>query len=100
MLELANIVRAGELRRSTVHRLLLVAHGASARPLRGPATERRSFLPEHAGDLWVGDSMHGPPAIAPDGRLRKAYLLSQIDGATRYVPHSYFALSEGAAGQE
>lgn len=99
MLERAGIVRAGELRRSTVHRLLR-AHGVSARPLRGPATERRSFLPEHAGDLWVGDSLHGPPAIAPDGKVRKAYLLSQIDGATRYVPHSYFAFSEGAAGQE
>jgi hypothetical protein len=48
----------------------------------------------------VGDSLHGPPAIAPDGKVRKAYLLSQIDGATRYVPHSYFAFSEGAAGQE
>jgi transposase InsO family protein len=99
MLERAGIVRAGELRRSTVHRLLLF-HGVSARPLRGPATERRSFLPEHAGDLWVGDALHGPPAIAPNGEVRKAYLLTQIDGATRYVPHSYFAISEGSASQE
>src|SRR5213594_2400808 len=93
MLERARIVRAGELRRSTVHRLL-AAHGASGRPLRGPATERRSFLPEHAGDLWVGDALHGPLVIAPDGAVRPAYLLSQIDGATRFVPHSFFALSE------
>ena len=99
MLERAGIVRAGELHRSSVHRLL-AAHGASARPLRGPGTERRSFLPEHAGDLWVGDALHGPQVIAPDGSLRKAYLLSQIDGATRYMTHSYFALSEGAVDQE
>jgi transposase InsO family protein len=99
MLERAGVVRVGELHRSTVHRLLLT-HGVSARPLRGPATERRSFLPEHGGDLWVGDALHGPPAIGPDGKVRKAYLLSQIDGATRYVPHSYFAFSEGAASQE
>ena len=99
MLERARIVRAGELHRSTVHRLL-AAHDASARPLRGPGTERRSFLHEHAGDLWAGDAMHGPKAIAPDGSLRKSYLLSQIDGATRYLPHSYFALSENAADQE
>jgi len=99
MLERAHIVRKDELHRSTVHRLL-VAHGASARPLRGSASERRSFLHEHAGDLWVGDALHGPQVIAPDGLLRKAYLLSQIDGATRYVPHSYFALSEGSADQE
>jgi len=99
MLERAGIVRVGELRRSTVHRLLQ-AHGVSARPLRGPATERRSFLPEHAGDLWVGDALHGPPAIGPNGKVGKAYLLSQIDGATRYVSHSYFAFSEGAVCQE
>jgi len=99
MLERAGIVRTGELARSTVHRLLF-AHGVSTRPLRGPAMERRSFLPEHAGYLWVGDSLHGPPAIAPDGKVSKAYLLSQIDGATRYVPHSYFAFSEGAWCQE
>jgi transposase InsO family protein len=99
MLERAGIVRAGELHRSSVHRLL-AAHGVSGRPLRGPGNERRSFLNEHAGDLWIGDALHGPPVIAPDGSVRKAYLLSQIDGATRYVPHSYFALSEGAVDQE
>ena len=99
MLERAGIVRVGELHRSTVHRLLL-AHGVSARPLRGPSAERRSFLHEHAGDLWVGDALHGPLVIAPDGSLRKAYLLSQIDGATRYLPHSYFTLSESAVDQE
>jgi putative transposase len=99
MLERSGAVHKGELSRSSVHRLLAV-RGISARPLRGPATERRSFLPEHAGDLLVGDALHGPIVIAPDGRLRKAYLLSQIDGATRYVVHSYFSLSEGAAEQE
>ena len=99
MLERARVVRAGELTRSSVHRLLAV-HGASARPRRGPSAERRSFIHEHAGDLWVGDSMHGPLVIAPDGKVRKTYLLSQIDGATRFVPHSYFAVSEDAAAQE
>ncbi len=48
----------------------------------------------------MGDALHGPLVIAPDGSLHKAYLLSQIDGATRYVPHSYFALSESAVDQE
>lgn len=99
MLERAGMVGAGTLHRSSVHRLLATA-GISARPTRGGLTERRSFLPEHAGDLWVGDALHGPLVVAPDGRVRKAYLLSQIDGATRFVPHSYFALSEGASDQE
>jgi hypothetical protein len=99
MLERAQIVARGTLRRSTVHRLLR-AHHLSARPQRNGVIERRSFLPEHAGDLWVGDALHGLRVVAPDGSLRKAYLLSQIDGATRFVPHSYFALSESAVDQE
>jgi transposase InsO family protein len=99
MLERAHVVRPGELSRSSVHRLL-ARHGVSARPLRGPAAERRSFLHEHPGDLWVGDALHGPKVVAPDGSVRKAYLLSLIDGATRYIVYSYFALSEGAAAHE
>jgi putative transposase len=99
MLERAHVVGRGELSRSSVHRLL-AAHGVSARPVRGPSAERRSFLVEHAGDLFVGDAMHGPLVIAPDGQIRKSYLLSQIDGATRYLPHSYFAISEAAPQEE
>jgi len=99
MLERAQIVPRDTLHRSSVHRLLQ-AHQLSSRPQRYGEAERRSFLPEHAGDLWVGDALHGPLVIAPDGSLCKSYMLSQIDGATRYVPHSYFALSESAVDQE
>ena len=99
MVERAGLVRPRQLSRSSVHRLLQ-AHGVSQRPVRGPAVERRSFIMEHAGDLWIGDALHGPKVLAPDGELRKAYLLSEIDCACRYLPHSYWALSEGAAEQE
>jgi len=99
MLERAHVVEKGELAHSTVHRLL-ATHGVSSQPPRGPDVERRSFLPEHAGDLWIGDSMHGPLVIAPDRRLRKSYMLTQLDAATRFVPHSYFALSEDAPDHE
>lgn len=99
MLERAGVVHIGSLHRSTVHRLL-AAHGTSSRPSREMVTERRSFLPEHAGDLWVGDALHGPLVVAPDGVIRKAYLLSQIDSATRFISHSYFAVSENAVDQE
>jgi len=99
MLERAKVVTPSALKRSSVHRLLKLS-GISARPVRGPSAERRSFIAEHAGDLWVGDVMHGPLVIAPDGQVRKSYLLSQIDDATRYILHSYFALSEGAECQE
>lgn len=99
MLERAGVVHTGELSRSSVHRLLQTA-GLSGRPVRGPAAERRSFLAEHAGDLWVGDAMHGPLVLGPDGKLHKSYLLSQIDHATRFLTHSYFALSEDAIAHE
>ena len=101
--EQLRVVREGELSKSGVHRLL-AQHGLGARPGRGEGTaapkERRAWLCAHAGDLWVGDAMHGPPVIAPDGRVRKSYLLSQIDSATRFVAHSVFALSEGAVEHE
>ncbi|HEY5659075.1 MAG TPA: Mu transposase C-terminal domain-containing protein [Myxococcota bacterium] len=99
MLERANLVRRGALSRSSVHRLL-ANRGLSTRPARGPGGERRSFLVEHAGDLWMGDAMHGPRVIAADGQVRKSYLLSQIDGATRHIVHSYFALAEDAPAHE
>lgn len=99
MLERAKVVAPGELTKSSVHRLL-AAHEISARPVRGPEAERRSFIMEHAGDLWIGDALHGPKVIAPDGEIKKAYLLSQIDCACRYLPHSYWSLSEGDAEQE
>jgi transposase InsO family protein len=99
MLERARKVTPGDLSRSSVHRLLQHA-GASARPVRGPSAERRSFIAEHAGDLWVGDALHGPRVLAPDGQVRKSYMLSQIDNATRFIVHSYFALSEDACAQE
>jgi len=34
------------------------------------------------------------PVRFPEGRVGKAYMLSQIDSASRYVPHSYFAAHE------
>jgi transposase InsO family protein len=99
MLERARLVQPDTLSRSSVHRLLKNS-GISARPVRGPAAERRSFLPEHPSDLWLGDVMHGPTVVAPDARLCKSYLITQLDGATRYAPHSFFALSETAADHE
>jgi putative transposase len=99
------MVRAGkasprELSRSSVHRLLQ-RHGASGRPERGPSAERRSFLYEFPGELLIGDVLHvHRKVLDASGRQRKAYMLSQIDCATRYVPESFFAFTEDAAEQE
>ncbi len=95
----AKVVRPGQLSRSSVHRILQAA-GVSWRPARGVVQERRSFITEFAGDLCVGDSMHGPLAVGPAGKLGKSYLLTQLDCATRYAMHSYFAAHEGAVDQE
>jgi putative transposase len=97
--ERAGMCPVGETSASSVLRLLR-AHGLSQRPSASPARERRPFLPEHPGDLWMGDSMHGPRVRDADGVLRKTYLLTQLDVATRFVIHSEFFLSEDAAHQE
>ncbi len=109
MLERAKVVRAGELSHSSVHRLL-AREGISTRPSRredelgevfGMSIEQRSFIAEHVGDLWVGDALHvHRPVRFPEGRVGKAYLLSQIDSASRYLLHSYFARHEGDSDQE
>jgi hypothetical protein len=98
ILERAGRVERGRLSRSTVHRLLVQA-GLGGRPARAPSKERRSFMVEHAGDLWLGDSLHGPKVLE-GRRYRKTYLLSQMDVATRYMVQSGFCLSEGAVDHE
>ena len=98
ILERANKVPKGTLSRSTVHRLLARA-GLSHRPARNSTKERRSFLVEHVGDLWIGDAMHGPRVETPDG-LRKSYLISILDGASRYIARSTFMLGESAVEHE
>lgn len=96
----AGRTEAGVLSKSSVHRLLY-AHGVSRVPRRGPSAERRSFLFENAGELLVGDVLHPHQKVIDEqGRLRKVYMLSQIDSATRYVPESYFAFAEDAPAQE
>lgn len=109
MLERAHVVKPGVLTHSSVHRLL-AREGVSARPSRrqdeegaatGTRVERRSFIAEHVGDLWVGDALHvHRPVRLPNGRIGKAYLLSQIDSASRYLPHSYFSANEQDSDQE
>jgi transposase InsO family protein len=95
MLERAGVVRKGALSRSSVHRLLS-QHDLSGRPLRGAAAERRSFIMEHAGDLWIGDGMHfGSSVLGPEGQVAKAILFSELDCATRYVVESRFVVARG-----
>jgi putative transposase len=95
LLEAAGTVAGKTLSRSAVHRLLQ-QHGLSR--CNGSASqpeERRSFCAEFAGSIWYGDVMHGP-RVPHKGQLRKTYLVSLIDDASRLVAHSAFCLGETA----
>lgn len=83
------------LPRSSVHRLLK-RHGLS-RPTGAASLpeEHRCYVAESAGDIWYGDAMHGP-RVPVNGRLRKVYLVSLMDDASRLLAHSAFCLGEKA----
>jgi len=99
LLEGKGDIAKGELHRSSVHRLLQRAglsriEGSSSMP-----EEFRSFEMLYAGQIWFGDVMHGP-AICLDGRMRKVYLVSLMDDASRMIMHSAFCLGEKAVDIE
>jgi len=93
LLEAAGTAPSQALSRSTVHRLLKQC-GLSKSPAH-EVEERRSFGAEFAGTLWYGDVMHGP-RVPHRGQLRKTYLVSLFDDASRLVAHSAFCLGETA----
>jgi transposase InsO family protein len=95
LLEAAGLVAQHSLSRSAIHRLLQQSGlsklaGSSASP-----EEKRSFNAEFAGTVWYGDVMHGP-RVSVKGALRKTYLVSLLDDASRLVAHSAFCLGETA----
>ncbi len=95
ILELKGVVTTGEISRSSVHRLLK-QHGISR--MAGSSSlpeEFRSFETQYAGQIWYGDVMHGPKLMI-DGRMRKLYLVSLMDDASRLLAHSAFCLGETA----
>jgi transposase InsO family protein len=95
LLEAAGTVPSKSLSRSAVHRLLQ-QHGLSQLAGSGHVPEeKRSFAAEFAGSIWYGDVMHGP-RVPHKGQLRKTYLVSLIDDASRLVAHSAFCLGETA----
>ena len=95
MLEMEGIVSKDELARATVHRFLQQQQ-LSKRVIPDRHTiERRAFVAEHAGDIFHGDVLHGPSIQTPRG-MRKTYLVSLLDDASRLMAHSAFCLGETA----
>jgi transposase InsO family protein len=86
---------ATKLSRSSIHRLLQTQGisnlpGSAVQPV-----ERRSFVAARAGDIWYGDVMHGPKVFF-NGQMRKVYLVSFMDDASRLITHSAFCPAETA----
>jgi hypothetical protein len=57
--------------------------------------EKRSFTAAFAGSIWYGDVLHGPQVSTKSG-LRKTYLVTLFDDASRLITHSVFCLGETA----
>ncbi len=96
---MAGSVAHDSLSRSAIHRLLQ-QHGISR--LSGSSSEpeeKRRFTAACAGAIWYGDVLHGP-RVPVGGRLRKTYLVSLIDDASRLVALGETALDiEGVLKQ-
>lgn len=99
LMEQRGQVKQGTLSRSSVHRLL--QRNGLSRP-RGAASESeeyRSYEAQYAGDIWVGDVMHGPQVVI-NGEMGKSYLISWMDDASRLLTHTAFYPAEGAVDVE
>jgi putative transposase len=95
LIEAQGLIAKGKLSRATAHRFLQ-QQKLSKRIIADKHTiERRSFVAEHAGDIWQGDVLHGPSIQTPSG-VRKTYLVSLLDDASRLIVHSAFCLGETA----
>jgi putative transposase len=89
-----SIVAAKRPHRATIDRHLR-RRGASRRQLVVLGAKRTIKMKFDAfGDLWVGDYHHGPPVLAPDGRLTTAKLGAFIDHTTRYPVADRWYLAE------
>jgi len=95
LLTTTGVAARDEVSRSSIHRLLK-QHGISR--MSGSSSlpeEFRSFETQYAGQITYGDVMHGPKLMI-DGRMRKVYLVSLMDDASRLLTHSAFCLGETA----
>lgn len=99
MVEGTGLIAKGGLARATVHRFLQL-NSLSKRTVADAATiERRSFVAKYSGDIWQGDVLHGPKIQTPQG-IRKTYLVSLMDDASRLITHGQFCFGETAVDIE
>ena len=95
MLENKGVVAKGKLSKATVHRFLRNNNISHRGISSADKIERRSFVAEYACDLWQGDVLHGPSIMTTNG-MRKTYLVSIMDDASRLICYSTFCFGETA----
>lgn len=95
LLEAAGSVARASLSRSAIHRLLQQHEMSRMSGSSSLPEEKRSFVAASAGAIWYADVMHGP-RLPFQAKLRKTYLVSLMDDASRLIPHSAFCLGETA----
>ncbi|MFZ4580481.1 MAG: DDE-type integrase/transposase/recombinase [Myxococcota bacterium] len=80
---------------STVYRLLHDRGLSRRTPKSALRKDHRAFAFERPNQMWQSDVMYGP-SIRDDktGRVRKTYLVTLLDDATRVVCHAAFCWSE------
>lgn len=95
MMESSGFISKGSVARASIHRFLKQLK-LSKRILPTVNTiEHRSFVAAHAGEIWQGDVLHGP-SIQTNSGLRKTYLVSLMDDASRLLAHAAFCFGETA----
>ena len=87
------------LPRSSIHRFLQQHHLSQRVVSDAPSIERRQFVAQRSNEIWYGDVMHGPKIMTENG-LKKVYLVTILDDASRLVAHTEFCLNEQALSIE
>jgi transposase InsO family protein len=86
-LELAGRIRAGQLSRSVVQRLLH-RNGLSVPRMEWDHRVRYRWEASTCGELWQADALHGPKLMNPaTGRNQRVIVFGLIDDRSRLIPY-------------
>lgn len=94
MLVEASLLKGKECSQSAIYRFVNT-HGLKRVPVGAQAIkDARAFEYGAFGNMWTGDFLHGPK-VRIGREMRKTYLLSIIDDASRFIVYARFFWSEG-----
>ncbi|MCL1855805.1 MAG: DDE-type integrase/transposase/recombinase [Clostridia bacterium] len=94
LLEKEGHIKKGSVSRSTLtHNLLKLGHSTKQLRQESGAHAARRFVRKGRNTLWQSDVKFGPSVPDGKGGMRRTYLATFIDDATRVVCHSEFYLN-------